>query len=363
MQRKKAIIESSTGSGKTLAFLIPILNDLGTNSCANIIIVPTRELASQIHKEIVKYIDDPDLVVRYVSGIDQEQERKLKNALRECKVLISTPKRFLEIIEENSGHFRKVKCLVLDEVDKLLPFSSLHSKAMRKRVGKPRPTEKIVSMLTHYNQYLQLIATSATISRNLVQELEDIGFTKNCSVIKLYPDEYRFGCVPNNIKNLYTVVSGNDLDSKLRWCIKLFAHQKLTSVLIFINRGESVENTVHQLKELGIVAAALYKELLLPSPQAIERFIQDFKTGVIKFVVSNEETVRGMDFPFVENVYMTYVPDSPEAYLHLAGRVGRLGQPGTAITFISEENMETELKHLKRRYALLGIKGKKLELK
>ncbi|XP_065674418.1 uncharacterized protein LOC100214478 [Hydra vulgaris] len=359
---RSAIIESSTGSGKTLAFLIPIVNDLGPSSCSNIILVPTRELASQIYKEIMKYIDNPHLVSRYVSGIDDEQERKLKNALRDCKVLISTPKRFLEIIEENSGHFRKVKRLVLDEVDKLLPFTSHYSKAQRKRVSKPKPAEKIINMITHYNKNVQLIATSATISQNLVHELQDLGFQKNCPVFKLYPDQYRYGRVPDNIKNLFTVVSGNNLESKLRWCIKLFEYQKLTSVLLFVSREESVEKTVELLKDMGYMASALYKELLVPSSQMVDRFLQDFKTGVIKFVVSNEETVRGMDFPFVDTVYMTYVPDSPEAYLHVAGRVGRLGRPGTALTFISEENEATELKHLKRRYLLLGIKGKRLEL-
>ena len=124
-KRRSAVIEAETGSGKTLTYLLPVLQNLGNRSCSTIIVVPTRELASQVYNEILKFLPDRRLAVRYVSGIDDGQERKLETALRESHVIIGTPKRLIEIFEERSGNFRNVRCIVLDEVDKPVSYTHL----------------------------------------------------------------------------------------------------------------------------------------------------------------------------------------------------------------------------------------------
>ena len=87
-KRRSAVIEAETGSGKTLTYLLPVLQNLGNRSCSTIIVVPTRELASQVYNEILKFLPDRRLAVRYVSGIDDGQERKLETALRESHVCL-----------------------------------------------------------------------------------------------------------------------------------------------------------------------------------------------------------------------------------------------------------------------------------
>lgn len=363
LKGRKAIIESATGSGKTLAFLLPILQNIGKKPCSNIIIVPTRELASQIYKEALKYVSDQSLVSRHCSGINIEHEKKLIHALRDSKLLIGTPKKLLEIVEENIGHFRNVKCAVVDEVDKLLPFKSLHGKAQKNRLNKTKPTEKLLAVLTHFRPSMQIIATSATISWKLVQELQDLGLTKSCEVIQLNPLDYKHGKIPENISHFFSIAPEEEDNSLLKYCSRLFTHAKVSSALVFIARSKSVEMAVEEFKSMGYTASALYKELLMPAPNSFENFLQNFKNGNIQIVVATEETVRGLDFPFVKHVYLTYIPYSVESYVHVAGRAGRLGQNGVVTTIIAPSSAKSDKKKLKKYYSLVGVKGRLIQFK
>lgn len=361
-KRRSAVIEAETGSGKTLTYLLPVLQNLGNRSCSTIIVVPTRELASQVYNEILKFLPDRRLAVRYVSGIDDGQERKLETALRESHVIIGTPKRLIEIFEERSGNFRNVRCIVLDEVDKLLPVKSLNKHSL----GKAKPADKLLSMLVYNNKHAQMIATTATLSNILIQELKDRGFAKKCDVIRCNPDSYRHGKVPDNIKHFFTVadtVSANPngpLGNKVKAVARLFRQSGERSALVFIPREQSVQSVVDVFQEMGYAAVAMYKKMLLPSSNEFEKFLHSFKEGDIQIVVATEETVRGMDFPFVTNAFLTYVPELPEHYVHLAGRVGRAYRKGTVTVVIDGEDEKSERKRLKRRLAALNIKARQI---
>jgi len=357
--RKSAIIESETGSGKTLTYLLPILQNLGNRSCSNIIIVPTRELASQVYHEVLKYIPDRRLVVRYVSGIDQE--RKLDRALRESHVIVATPKRLAEIFEQKSGHFRNVQRIVLDEVDKLLPVQSFR----KENINKVRPAEKLLTMLLYQNKRAQLIATSATVSNFLIQELQDRGFTNKCRVIKCCPEGYINGKVPDNIQHFFMVAEpADDINrnffNKVTSIARLFRQSGERSALVFVPRDMSVQSVVSMFQEMQFTTVALYKKILLPKSGEFERFSQAFEKGDIEIVVSSEETVRGMDFPFVNQAYLTYIPSKPEDYVHVAGRVGRANRPGNVTTILNGSDEHGERKRLKRRLQKLRVKSKRL---
>ncbi|XP_066924226.1 DEAD-box ATP-dependent RNA helicase CshB-like [Clytia hemisphaerica] len=359
--RRSAIIESETGSGKTLTYLLPILQNLGNRSCSNVIVVPTRELASQVYNEILKYLPDRRLAVRYVSGIDELQERKIDTALRESNVVIGTPKRLLEIFETKSGYFRNVRRIVLDEVDKLLPIKSLDKIGM----AKTKPADKLLAMLTFYNKRAQMIATSATVSYKLIQELQDRGFTKRSSVIKCSPDEYKHGKVPNNIQHLFVVSEATTsphgiMGNKIKMITQLFRQSNERSTLVFIPRELSVQNVADIFQEMGFAAVALYKKVLLPSSNEFEKFLEAFKEGEIQIVVCTEETVRGMDFPFINRAFLTYIPTLPEDYVHVAGRVGRANRKGIVTTVLDGADEQSERKRLKRRLAALKIKARKI---
>ena len=360
--RRSAVIEAETGSGKTLTYLLPVLQNLGNRSCSTIIVVPTRELASQVYNEILKYLPDRRLAVRYVSGIDDNQERKLETALRESHVIIGTPKRLMEIFEQRSGNFRNVRCIVLDEVDKLLPAKSLNKLGL----GKVKPADKLLSMLSYHNKHAQMIATTATLSNLLVEELRDRGFTKKCVVIRCNPTSYKHGKVPDNIQHFFTVADtaianpNGALGNKVRAVARLFRQSGELSALVFIPREQSVQSVVDVFQEMGFAAVAMYKKVLLPSSNEFEKFLHSFKEGEIQIVVSTEETVRGMDFPFVKHAFLTYVPELPEHYVHLAGRVGRANRKGAVTVVIDGDDELSERKRLKRRLSALNIKARKI---
>jgi len=116
----------------------------------------------------------------------------------------------------------------------------------------------------------------------------------------------------------------------------MFRHFQEKSILVFVD-GESVDVTVDMFRRMGFVTKALYKELFeVPSPSTLRRFLQQFEEGKIQVVVANEETSRGINFPFLSSVYLTFVPDTAERYVHLAGRCGRLGQRAQVVTLIED---------------------------
>jgi len=352
LKGRSTIIESSTGSGKTLLFLLPIIQNLGSRPCSHIIIVPTRELVSQIYKEFLSYGMGNDIVSRHVSGNDEGTGKKLSSALKNCKILIGTHKRLLEIVESNPDYFKQVRTIVTDEVDKLLPVN--------KQIAKI--TKKLLAMLTIYRKNIQFIATSATIPNRLVKDLKGMAFARDAALVRLTPESYKHGRMPENIRNLFTVVPEADEFSKSRIIGHLFKQTKENSMLVFIHHDESVDNIVDKFVEMGFVAKALYKELSLPTLDAYEKFKKQFEDGVVQVVVSAEATVRGMDFPFLSSIYLTFVPDTPEKYLHLAGRAGRLGQPAKVLTVIGDYNAKADTDHLKSRLSLLHAKATRLEI-
>ena len=104
---------------------------------------------------------------------------------------------------------------------------------------------------------------------------------------------------------------------------------------MFVHRLHSVDSFVWELRDLGLNAVALYKKVADQNPEQFQEFLEQFRTGQIEIVVGNEETVRGLDFKELDHVYLMEVPKDVDEYLHLAGRVGRQGRPGTATTMVS----------------------------
>ena len=140
---------------------------------------------------------------------------------------------------------------------------------------------------------------------------------------------------------------------------RIFRETHQQSALVFIHRKHSVDDFVWELKELGMNAVALYQQVANQNTGEFEKFLKDFRTGKIQVVVGNEETVRGLDFKELDHVYLMEVPKNMDEYIHLAGRVGRQGRPGTATTFVSKV-VQGEERRLLLEYRRLGLSFKKL---
>ena len=125
-------------------------------------------------------------------------------------------------------------------------------------------------------------------------------------------------------------------------CFRIFRESNQKSALVFIHRLHSVDSFVWELRDLGLNAVALYRKVANQDPEEFEQFLMQFRTGQTDIVVGTEETVRGLDFKDLDHVYLMEVPKNIDEYLHLAGRVGRQGRPGTATTLVSQGDQREE---------------------
>ena len=355
LDRSNCIIHSETGTGKTLTFLLPAIQDI-IPGLSTLILVPTRELAVQIHYQATKLTGtrrNSRRVYALFSGGDEQatmQEYKDVNP----HILIATPKRTLQLLETNSKDFSNLRRLVLDEVDKILLPLSKHASAKKKiiRETHPRPGHLVVKQLLSLprRRRLQLICASATANRILQEELIELGWGPGVELISTTATKL---ALPTSIQHQYIFNPEQEEADKLETFVNHFRSSGEKSALVFIHRGASISKFVSELTEKGVKSTALYAETLTLGEYP--RFLDDFKSGRMQLVVGTEETVRGLDFTWLNTVYITEVPRSASEYLHLCGRVGRLGSSGRAVVLVSGDQ---ELRRLMLQYRSLQVEGK-----
>lgn len=201
------MIQSETGSGKTLAFILPLLQK-SRHMCATIIMVPTRELACQILASINALFpahDSGEFAVALVSGTNNVVNAKDIRALTP-RVIVSTPKRLVELMTESPDLFAATKHVVLDEVDRLLPPGHGMKKTRFGRSYHPRPALLAVTMLKEQilkqrQGKVQLVAVSATLSQFMRAELLELGFSETSRLVYM---QDRIG-VPAAVRHQYAV--------------------------------------------------------------------------------------------------------------------------------------------------------------
>eukprot|EP00795_Rhopilema_esculentum_P012942 gene12942-3701_t len=338
---RNVVIHSETGSGKTLAYLLPVIQQ-AKHICHTIIAVPTRELAYQVSKP----------------GIENEYEN-LKQ--KPPKIVIGTPKILLSIIRDHEYLFSNVRRIVTDEIDKMLPpLPKGFKKLLRRREKSPKPLTVLLAVIQGIaKKRVQHIACSATVNQQMIDTLKDIGWGFGLKVIKSDQCNERSAVVPECIKHNYLMIPDESYDTKAAALSKVFIKTGKKPVLVFVHKDHSTSDYVAEMRDLNLNAVALYKELLGGQIQSIKQFLQDFRTGKISVVVASEEEVRGLDFKELDHVFLFNVPRSAEEYLHLAGRIGRLGREGMVTTLIPELN-EPAFERLQSIYNELGVSPKKI---
>lgn len=355
-KNKSILIHSETGSGKTLVFLLPAIQDPG-KGFGTVIVVPTRELASQMLFEAHRLLGNKNAVESFVSGVDlAKQEARLEDCDNRPLIVIGTPKRLLEIVEKDPLLVHRTKRIIMDEVDKvLLPLKKRSSrKKVVLRENHPRPARLLVEKIREHSRVrpIQLIAASATVNDELQEDLSELGWGDHVTVIQSPSFVGKQRNIPSCIKHQYVVFDDSFGRTKAQILARIFRESKQKSALVFIHRLHSVDNFVWELRDLGLNAVALYKKVADQDPEKFKEFLEHFRTGKIDIVVGNEETVRGLDFKELDHVYLMEVPKDLDEYLHLAGRVGRQGRPGTATTIVStgdpgdERRIKLEYKRL-----------------
>ncbi len=308
---KDVIGRSETGSGKTLAYLLPIFErlDLSVRGTQAIILTPTHELAAQVFRqaELLQEnsgIDAGCALLIGAAGIARQVER-LKSKPR---IVIGSTGRILDLIRRRKIQAHLVKTIILDEGDRLLEDGNI---ANVREVIRATLKERQIAIL------------SASISAE----------TKARASGLMKPDfavvEAESAVVPKGLSHYYILSPPREKFVNLR---KILAGEKPEKAIVFLNNPENIEVTVDKLCYHGIKAAGIYG-----TAGKLERktALADFREGRVSVLVASDIGSRGLDIEGVTHIITLDVPEEPTHYLHRAGRCGRKGLPGTAITIVT----------------------------
>ena len=308
---KDVIGRSETGSGKTLAYLLPIFErlDLSVRGTQAIILTPTHELAAQVFRqaELLQEnsgIDAGCALLIGAAGITRQLER-LKSKPR---IVIGSTGRILDLIRRRKIQAHLVKIIVLDEGDRLLEDGNISDV---REVIRATLKERQIAIL------------SASIGAE----------TKERAAGLIKPDfavvEAESAVVPQGLSHYYILSPPREKFVNLR---KILAGEKPEKAIVFLNNPENIEVTVDKLCYHGIKAAGIYG-----TAGKLERktALADFREGRVSVLVASDIGSRGLDIEGVTHIINLDVPEEPTHYLHRAGRCGRKGLPGTAITIVT----------------------------
>jgi len=321
---------AQTGTGKTAAFAIPILQLLadkqvtaaGKRQIQALIITPTRELAIQISESFTAYGKHTGLrhTVIYGGVSQHTQTNALKNGV---DILVATPGRLLDLIDQQFVNLQHIRFFVLDEADRMLDMGFIHD------------VKKIITKLPAKRQSLFFSAT-------MPPEIQKLAATILVKPVKV--DIVPVMATTNLIKqSLYFV----DKPDKRHLLIHLLKDKSIESALIFTRTKHGADHVSRDLMKAGIKAAAIHGN---KSQGARQDALNNFKNKRTRVLVATDIASRGIDVEQLSHVINYEIPNIPETYIHRIGRTGRAGVDGIALSFCDTEEKE----YLKDIYKLIS---------
>jgi ATP-dependent RNA helicase RhlE len=324
---------AQTGTGKTAAFALPLLQKLlpfannGASPAKHpvraLILTPTRELAIQVEESVRAYAKHTPLrsLVVY-GGVDiKTQTPHLKTGV---EVLVATPGRLLDHIEQKTVQLNQVQMLVLDEADRMLDMGFMPD------------LKRILALLPKQRQNLMF---SATFS-NDIKKLADDFLTKPQLI-----EVARSNATNDNVTQKVYQVAQSDKEALL---IQLLKAADAKQVIIFTKTKITASRLSRSLEREGIAADAIHGD---KTQQERIKALDAFKAGTVTALVATDVAARGLDITELPMVINYEIPSAPEDYVHRIGRTGRAGASGIAISFVSpeEEKYMVEIEKLIKR--------------
>ncbi len=313
LKKRDILAAAQSGTGKTAAFLLPILTEILENKQPNnpilraLILVPTRELATQIAKAVedyAKYLEVEKLAV--FGGVSaKEQERKITNGI---DILVATSGRLMEHIKNKSVDLSSVTTVVIDEVDTLLDMGFL---------------EDIESILPNVGPHRQIMMFSATMNQNVKKLAKE--FLTDPVVIEVSSQRSAVKIIEQQIIEV-------DEAQKAPLLSYLIGSRNYPQVLVFVNMKIEADTLVEHLELDGLPAACIHGDV---RQTARAKALKKFKSGDIRVLVATDIAARGIDIQLLPVVVNYSLPETITDYTHRIGRTGRAGNPGTAITLLS----------------------------
>lgn len=316
LARRDVLGCAQTGTGKTASFAIPIIQLLqlepdtaGRKSIKALILTPTRELALQISECIDEYAHYTRIRHGVIFG-GVNQRPQVNMLQKGVDILVATPGRLLDLMNQGYLRLDRVKYFVLDEADRMLDMGFIHD---IKRILPRLPKEK------------QTLFFSATLPETIVSLTASL--LKSPVKITITPDSPTVDAIEQYIYFVEKAEKGHLLISLLR-------EAKGQSVLIFSRTKHNADRIVRVLGKAGIGSQAIHGN---KSQSARQSALGNFKSGRTRVMVATDIAARGIDINELPLVINYDLPDVPETYVHRIGRTGRAGNTGTALTFCSQE--------------------------
>ncbi len=316
LKNKDVLGIAKTGSGKTASYVLPIVNNLKNNKPLKnrhiqvLVLVPTRELAIQVEEVFHTFTSALPNKIKTLAIFGGVSINPQMMALNKVNILVATPGRLIELVENNALNLSEINTLVLDEADKML------------NLGFKSEMDHIFALLPKKRQNL-------LFSASLNQDVENMN-----QVLLNQPEIIKVESKENDIELINQIayaVADNKKGPLLRYLIK---KDNLKQVLVFVSSAFKADGVANKLCRNGIHAVSIHgKKSMNSRSESLRRF----KTGKIRVLVSTDLLARGIDIEFLPHVINYELPRSPKDYIHRIGRTGRAESPGDAISFITPE--------------------------
>ena len=312
------LASAQTGTGKTAGFTLPLLQKLSENepkgkrNIRALILTPTRELAAQIYDNVLEYSKHINLRSTVIFG-GVNQRPQVATLRQGVDILIATPGRLLDLVNQRFLFLDNVEILVLDEADRMLDM------------GFKRDIDKIMSLIPSRRQNLLF---SATFSKEIKFLARDI--LNNPETVETSPQNTTVEAI---VQKAYKV----DKNKKPELIIKLIKEGGWSQVLVFTRTKHGANNLCKKMIKSDIQAAAIHGN---KSQSARTKALFGFKNGTVEVLVATDIAARGLDIPLLPHVINFELPNIPEDYVHRIGRTGRAGAKGEALSLVSgDENI------------------------
>ncbi|MBX3566010.1 MAG: DEAD/DEAH box helicase [Sphingomonas sp.] len=307
---------AQTGTGKTAAFMLPSIDRLVASGkraqprgCRMLVLAPTRELASQIAESARHYAKGTRLSVMTCFGGTSVHKNKTDLA-RGVDILVATPGRLVDLLDQCYAIMLGIEILVLDEADQMMDLGFIHA------------LKRIVRELPAKRQTLFFSATMPKTIRELAGQ-----FIKNPVEVKVTPEATTAERVEQRVTHVQQAEKQSLLTIMLR-------DPAIDRALIFTRTKHGADRVVKLLAGSGIASNAIHGNKSQPQR---ERALGEFKAGKVKILVATDIAARGIDVSGVSHVFNFELPNVPDQYVHRIGRTARAGATGLAISFCADD--------------------------
>ncbi len=339
MEGADLLVSAATGSGKTAAFLLPMLQRFADRpsprgGTRGLVLVPTRELARQVHTEFLRLGSYTRLGAGVITG-GERKSHQVATLRKNPEIIIATPGRLLEHLGDGEADLGDLEVLVLDEADRMLDMGFI---------------QEVVDIIGQCRPQRQSLLFSATLHQRALKQVTDL-LLRDPRVIEVNPPREEHPDIEHR------ALFSDDPAHKLKQVLWLLQNEPFDKALVFCNTRERAEELGAYVIGQSVRAGVLHGEM---DHRERKRIMGLLQRGEIRVLIATDLAARGLDVSGMDLVINFDLPRSGDDYLHRSGRTGRAGERGLAVTLVlgpEFNRMESIERYLRMRFQRAAVKG------